>query len=239
VAPVSPKIAQRLGLPAARSATYCGKAALPHRRFTRRLRGAWSGRGHRRAAHRHAMRRLAAPDLQRAQRRGSACNSDHRAHCGVALVAVLSFVIAKAVQTFAGLRVGNDTEEQGSIFAFTANAATTCNEKISGEHGRLSSDCWSGARLDTFSRSKHRHGKRAVQAARGPCCPFGPLVRSEDELLKRARRAGTRGHVVDFELLKLFLPETCRKRASDQGSATRRQGSPMTITQPSFRTKTP
>jgi len=40
----------------------------------------------------------------------------------------LSIAIAKAVQTFAGLRVGNDVEEQG-IFAFTANAATTCNQE--------------------------------------------------------------------------------------------------------------
>ena len=40
----------------------------------------------------------------------------------------LSIAIAKAVQTFAGLRVGHDVEEQG-IFAFTANAATTCNQE--------------------------------------------------------------------------------------------------------------
>ena len=40
----------------------------------------------------------------------------------------LSIAIAKAVQTFADLRVGNDVEEQG-IFAFTANAATTCNQE--------------------------------------------------------------------------------------------------------------
>ena len=40
----------------------------------------------------------------------------------------LSIAIAKAVQTFAGLRIGNDVEEQG-IFAFTANAATTCNQE--------------------------------------------------------------------------------------------------------------